>query len=116
MDARSEASRAAPRCWFYMAAVLLMLIAVTIAFVQKRRESGVAIVGARRAAAGAQVTDEYRNSVQQIIQDAERWAILSFAAVLSAIVSSGVALRRHETLRGAWVVVIISLLGNSLAV
>jgi len=73
------ASAAAPRCWFYGAAVILMLVGVAAAFVQKGYESNVAITGAKRTAAGVQETDESRNEVQQIIRDAVLWADLSLA-------------------------------------
>jgi cation transport ATPase len=103
------ASTAAPRRWFYGAAVILMLIGVTAAFFEKGYESNVAITVAKRIASGVQETDEHRNSVQQIIQNAERWQFLSLTAVFLAMVSWSIAAWRREKLCGAWVVVVSSL-------
>jgi hypothetical protein len=99
-------SAASSRRWFYGAAMLLLLVGVTAAFFQIVREGAVAATGAKRIAAGVQETDEHRNNLQQIIQDAERWQILSLAAVSLAIASWGIAVWRHETLRGAWVIIV----------
>lgn len=107
MGAPSDtACAAAPRCWFYVATVFLMLIGVTAALFQKVHEGNVAITVAKRIASGVQETDEHRNSVQQIIQNAERWKILSLAAVFLAVVSWSIAAWRREKLRVAWMVVV----------
>jgi len=105
----TASSAALPRCWFYAAAALLMLIGVAAAFVQKGRESMVGQTAAKRTAAGLHETEESRNEVQQIIRDAERWQVLSLAAVFLAIVSWSIALSRHERLRGGWMVVVVFL-------
>ena len=83
-----------------------MLIGVTAASFQKGHESNVAVAVAKRIASGVQETDEHRDSVQQIIKNAESWQILSLAAVFLAIVSWSVALWRREKHRGAWVVIV----------
>jgi hypothetical protein len=95
-----------PRPWFYGAAVILTFIGVTAAFFQKGLESNVAVTVAKRIASGVQETDEHRNSVQQIIENAERWQILSLAAVLLTIVLWGIAVWRREKLRGTWAIIV----------
>jgi hypothetical protein len=99
-------SVASPRRWFYGAAVVLMLIGVATAVVQKARESAVAQTGARRAAAGLPVTKASQAEVQQIIREAHRWADVSLAAVFFAMVSWRVAVSRREKRCGANVVVV----------
>ena len=57
MNAPSEiTSAAAPRQWFYGAAIILMLAGVAAAIVEKGREGAVAITVARRIASHAQET------------------------------------------------------------
>ena len=106
MDAPPDTvSAAAPRRWFYGAAVLFMLLGVAVAFVQKGRESAVGQTAARRIATGVH-ENEYHNEVQQIIRDAQCWADLSLAAVFLAIVSWAVAVRRRERRRGTWAILV----------
>jgi membrane-associated PAP2 superfamily phosphatase len=95
-----------PRRWFYGLAVLLMLAGVVTAFVQKGRESAVAIAGAKWAASGPNEPIKHENDVQQIIHDANRWAMLSLAAVVAAMASWGVAVSRRERLCGSWAVIV----------
>ena len=90
---------AAPRRWFYATAVILMVIGVTAAFLQKVQESNVAVTVAKRIASGVQETDERRNSVQRIIQNTWRWQMLSLAAVFSAVASWSIAGWRRENCR-----------------
>jgi hypothetical protein len=99
----------APRRWFYGLAMLLLWVAVAAAFQQKGRESSVAITSALRIASGKKETDESRTNVQQIIQDAGRWQMLSVAAVLLAIVSWGIALWRREHSRWVRVCLVVLL-------
>ena len=107
MDAPSDPSSAKPpRRWFYGLAVLLMLVGVVTAFVQKGRESTVAISGAKWVASGAKEPIKHQDDVQQIIYDAARWAMLSLVAVLAAMVSWGVAVWRRERLHGSWAVIV----------
>jgi hypothetical protein len=107
MDAPSDSSSApTPRRWFYGLAVLLMLVGVVTAFVQKGRESAVAVSGAKWFASGRKEPVKHENDVQQIIRDASRWAMLSLAAVVAAMVSWGVAVSRRERLRGSWAVIV----------
>ncbi len=89
-----------PRHWFYGAAMLLMLLGVAVAFVQKGRESAVARTAAKQIASGVQRTEADHEAVQQIIRDAERWEMAGFAAVFSALVSWAVAVSRREKPRG----------------
>lgn len=83
-----------------------MLIGVAAAFVQKGREGAVAMTGAKRAAAGLRATEESRNEVRQIIQDAHRWASVSLVAVVLAMVSWSVAVRRRERRCGTWAILV----------
>ncbi len=110
MDAPSDTpTTATPRRWFYGAAVLLMLVGVGTAFVQKGRESAVAITGAQWADSGRKDPVKHENDVQQIIRDAKRWAMLSLATVLVAMVSWGIAVGRCERLRGARALIVLLL-------
>lgn len=110
MDAASDTLPATtPRPWFRAAAVLLMLIAVAAAFVQKGSESNVAQAGAKRAAAGAPLTQEYKNHVARIIRNARHWQLAGLAAVCLAFASWSVALWRREKLRG-FAAILVSLL------
>jgi hypothetical protein len=92
-----------PRRWFYGLAGLLLWLAVAAAFQQKGCESSVATTTATRLAAGEKATNASRINVQKIIQNAERWEMLSYAAVLLALVSWGIALWRREKSRWVWV-------------
>jgi hypothetical protein len=99
MDTSPETMPAAsPRPWFYRVAMLLMLIGVAAVLVEKRYEGAVAIAH--------KDTDESRNEVQQIIREAGVWQSLGLAAVVSAIVSWGIAVRRREKCRRAWMVIV----------
>jgi hypothetical protein len=107
MDTPSDPlSAPTPRRWFYGLAVLLMLVGVVTAFVQKGRESAVAIAGAKWATSDRKEPVKHENDVQQIIHDANCWAMLSLAAVVAAMVSWAVAVSRREMLRGAWAVIV----------
>jgi hypothetical protein len=83
-----------------------MLVGVVAAFVQKGRESAVAVSEAKWAATGRKEPVKHENDVRQIIHDASRWAMLSLAAVVAAMVSWGVAVSRRERLRGSWAVIV----------
>jgi hypothetical protein len=104
-----------PRRWFYGVAVLMMLIGVATAVVQKGRENAVAVTVAKRIASGVQETEEHWNNVRQIIQDAKSWRILSLVIVSLAIVSWGIAAGRGEKCRGIWII-IVSLLALFVAI
>lgn len=82
---------------FYVATVALLLMAIAITFIQKQRESAVAIAGATRG------------NVQQVVQEAKYWAILSLATVSLAILLWGIAIWRREKHRWAWVPVVVLL-------
>lgn len=100
------ASATGPCAWFYGAAVLLLIVGVTAAFVQKIREGAVAVTAAKRIASGVQETESHRNSIQRIIHEAQRWEMLGLAAVSLAVVSWGIAAWRREKHRGTWAVII----------
>jgi hypothetical protein len=104
--APDASSAATPRRWFYSAAVILMLVGVAAAFVQKRRESAVTQTVAKRAAARFHGTEESRDEMQQIVREAELWALASFAAVFLAMLSWAVALSRFEERRGTWAILV----------
>jgi hypothetical protein len=106
MDAPSAE---APRHWFYRAAVLLLLVGVTAAILQKEREGAVAKAGAARIAARAEATEEYKSNVQHFTQAAEHWMMLSLAATFLAIVSWCIAIWRRENHRWVWVPVVVLL-------
>jgi len=90
-----------PRCRFRKAAILLMLIGVVLAFIQKGRESAVAATVARQMAAGVGRTEESQRKVENILQEAHCWATASHAVALLAIVLWLVALTRREKYPGA---------------
>jgi hypothetical protein len=98
-------SAAVPQRWFYTAAVILMLVGVAAAFVQKNRESAVGVTVARRIAAGVH-EEGYRNEADQLIRDAQCWEVLGLAAVGLAIVSWMIALWRREKHRGTWAIIV----------
>lgn len=110
MDALADATSAAPpRRWFYTAAVVLMLIGVTTAFVQKARESIVGVTVGIRIATGFPKTDENEKQIRQIIQESERWQCLSLAVVFLAIASWVIAVERYEKCRWGWGVIVVLL-------
>jgi hypothetical protein len=90
----------------YAVAMILMFAAVTLALVQKKYESSVAVTVAKRYAAGIKETDEHQNRVRQIIRSAEGWQTLSIAAIFLAIVSWAITVSRSEKWRGARVILI----------
>lgn len=98
----------AERIFYYMA-IALMLMAIATSFIQKRRESAVAIAGATRAAIGAERADEFEGDVRQNVEAAERWQMLSLAAVLLGVLSGGVAIWRREKPRWGWACVVVLL-------
>lgn len=109
---RRHADETRPRerkCIFYCGAVALFLVAVGAAFVQKRHESAVAIIGAARAAGGPKVAGAYEKNARQSIDAAERWRTGSLAAVALGILSWWVAVRRREKCWVAWAGVIVLL-------
>jgi hypothetical protein len=105
-DPSPTPSTATPRRWFYGAAVLLMSAGVIVAFVQKGRESAAGTTVAKQFAADGKRTGAQRNEVRQIVRDAERWRLLSYAAVFLAMASWCAAACRHEKCRGTRVIVL----------
>ena len=95
---------------FYFTTISLLLGAIVVAIIQKRREGDIVVV-ATKMAVGTEGTEEDESNVQDAIQDAAHWEILSLAVVSLAILSWGIAIWRREKLRWAWpcVVVLLSL-------
>ena len=94
---------------FYFTTVTLLLGAVVVALIQKDRESAVAMLAARRVAAGTEATDEFKSNVQHTIRDAEHWGMLSLVVVSLAILSWGIAIWRREKHRSARFCVVVFL-------
>lgn len=82
---------------FYFATISLLIGAIAATFIQKQREKTVAIAGATGG------------NVQQAIQDARHWGVVSVVTVAVAILSWGIAIWRRETHRYAWVPVVLLL-------
>ena len=83
---------------FYVAAIFLLLVAVALAFIQKRHESAVAIEFVKGG------------NVQQHIQEAQRWFLVSLATVATAMFSCGIALYRREKQRWTRVSIVVLLM------
>jgi hypothetical protein len=98
-----------PRRSFYGLAVILLLIAVAAAFVQKRYESGVAASGVGRIAAGVTETSESKGEVERLIWNARCWQMIGFGAALLALLSCGIAARSREKHRWVWVGIVVLL-------
>lgn len=83
-----------------------MVIGVASAFVQKGRESAVAVAVAKRIASGVRETQQHRNEVEYIISSANRWQAISLLAVIAAMGSWRIAVSRHERLCGSWAIIV----------
>ena len=79
---------------FCITTIILLLMAVAVAFIQKQRESAVALAGATGG------------NEQQTVQEANYWMILSLAMVSLAVLSWVIAVWRREKQRWVWVPIV----------
>jgi hypothetical protein len=105
----AESITGTPRRVFYGLAVILLLLAVASAVVQKVYEGGVGISGARRMAAGLKETEESKGEVNRLIWNAGCWQGVGLTAALLALVSCGIANTRRENHRWVWVSIVVLL-------
>jgi hypothetical protein len=89
--------------------VILLLLAVAAAFIQKHFEGGVGISAASRMAAGLKETSEFKSDVGGLIWKAECWEVTGIVAVSLALLSCGIAAWRREKHRWVWVCVVVLL-------
>ena len=94
-DSGGTTSRRAGRI-FYCAAIASLLVSIATTFVQKRHESAVATAGTTTALVGEEGADVHQSNVRINIEVAERWRILSLAAITLGMSSWGVAIWRRE--------------------
>jgi hypothetical protein len=105
----TESSTTTPSRAFYGLAILLLLVAVAAALVQKHFESRVGTSAATRTAAGLDETDQTKSEVQSLISKAECWEVVGALAVSLALLSCGIAVWRHERCRWSWICIIVFL-------
>jgi cell division protein FtsW (lipid II flippase) len=105
----AQSSATTPPFAFYGFAILLLLVAVTVALVQKHFEDRVGTSVATRIAAGLKDTDQTKSEVQSLIRKAGCWEVVGAVAVLLALLSSGAAVWRHERCRWVWIFIVVLL-------
>jgi len=89
---------------FYFTAIFLLLAAIAFVSIQKWYEHAASV-----AMAKAVTTGETSVNAKQIFQDAGYWMRMSFIGFVLAILSCGIARRRHEAHRWIRVPVIVLL-------
>ena len=94
---------------FYGLAVILLLLAVAVAFVQKHCERRVGTSTATRIAAGLKDTDQTKSEVGGLIWKAGFWEVVGAVAVSLALLSCGIAVWRHEPCRWGWTYIVVLL-------
>ncbi len=94
---------------FYRLAIVLLLVAIAAAFVQKRYEAGVGTSVATMTVAGLKDIDQTKSEVQSLIWKAGCWEVVGAVAVSLALLSCGIAVWRRERCRWIWPCIIVLL-------